>query len=153
MKKSILIALIIISGHSFGQGYIGIGATNNGIQLSAGALSGNVDMQFKYQLPLFSLEAPQIVSITIGRMIPLTTIDKFSITPSIGYAWLKNKDFSLYGLSTREDNIITVQRFKPTASLEFGKDYWMGRIAINYTYCDANYFGISMRCFINRNTY
>lgn len=147
--KFILIALII-SKNCFGQGYIGIGATNNGVQVSAGVLADNVDVQLKYQLPLFSLEVPKVMSFTIGRMILLSNndADNFSITPSVGYAYLKSKDFTLYD---RENKIITVEALKPVLGVEIGKDWWMGRVSVNYTYCNANYLGVSMRCFISRN--
>lgn len=151
MRYLLGLLLIITTVSGLSQGYVSLGATNKGAQFSAGVLANNVDINIRYQLPLVSTEIPKILSFNVGHRILLSNYetDNFSITPSIGYAYLKNKDFSLYGTSI-EDKIIVVEQFKPVFNLEIGKDWYMGRLSFNYTYCNDNYYGISFKCFLNQ---
>ncbi|MBC7509880.1 MAG: hypothetical protein H7320_14205, partial [Ferruginibacter sp.] len=143
--------LIITTLQGLSQGYVALGGTNKGIQASVGVLANNLDFNIKYQLPLVSTEIPKILSFNIGPRINLTwyETDNFNITPSLGYAYLRSKDFSLYNTSPNLDKIILIEEFKPVFNLELGKDWYMGRLAVNYTYCNGNYYGISIKCFFN----
>ena len=149
MKKVIFLILIIISATANAQPYVLMGAVNNGVQVGIGALASNVDIQLRYQRPVFNLESPTITSFTIGRMINLTGNDEdnFTVTPSIGYAHLKSKDFTQYN---SEDKITNVELFKAVYGLEVGKDWFMGRASITYSYSDKSYLGATIRFFFSR---
>ena len=150
MKYIINLLLIITTLQGLSQGYVAMGGTNKGIQVSAGVLANNLDFSIKYQLPLISLEVPKILSFTVGPRINLSRYetDNFSITPSVGYAYLSRKDFSLYGTSESEDKIILIEEFKPVFNMELGKDWYMGRLSFTYTYCNRSYYGIIIKCFL-----
>ena len=141
--------LLIISLPCFGQPYLLMGGTNNGVQLGIGTLSDKVDIQVRYQLQLFNLEAPKILSFTVGRQINLTNNeeDNLSITPSVGYGYFRSKDFSQYDT---HDKIINSESFKPMFGVEVGKDWFMGRACITYSYSDRNYIGGTIRYFFSR---
>ena len=147
--KKLLGLLLIISTTGFSQVYVSMGAVNNGVQVGVGALAANVDIQLRYQRPIFNIQSPTVTSFTIGRMINITgnEEDNFTVTPSIGYAHLKRKDFTRYN---SEDKITNVELFKAVYGLEVGKDWFMGRASITYSYSDKSYVGATIRFFFNR---
>ena len=152
MDMKLITLLLIISLPCFGQPYILMGGTNNGVQLGIGTLSDKIDIQVRYQLPLFDLEAPKILSFNVGRMINLTTNeeDNLSITPSVGYGYFRSKDFTHYNNPEEHEKIINGETFKPIYGIELGKDWFMGRACITYYYSDRNYIGGTIRYFFSR---
>ena len=150
--KYIFNLLLIVSMTGYSQGYVSIGGTNAGIQVGVGILANNLDIQLKYQLPLISLEIPKILSFNVGYRILLSSneIDNFSITPSVGYAYLRSKDFSLYNTSPTLDKILVIEEFKPMYNVEIGKDWHMGRLSFTYTYCNRSCYGLTIKCFFTQ---
>ena len=111
-------------------------------------------------------DKPNVLSITIGKQILITNYeeDNYSITPTIGYGYLKWKDFSKYDAAvypTRDtsaiprggplpivdDEIMEITALRPVFGIEVAKDSYMGRIGLTANWCKEFYFGINMRVF------
>lgn len=152
MKVLITLQLIlIISIPSFSQTYIGLGLLNKGVDFSLGTLVDGIDLQFNYKVPLTSAEEPNIMSITLGKMILLSDKDEdnYSITPILGGAWLKGKDFSKYDADPL-GAILETNKFNGVYGLELSKDAYMGRLSLVAKHIGGMYYGVSVRVFFSR---
>ena len=103
-QPTFLLIFSIVNSVTFSQPYIKLAATNKGLECSIGAISGDGGLEtiLSYKFSVTRVDKPSSVSITIGKQILLTyeAEDNYSITPVIGYGYLKWKDFSLYDDTT-----------------------------------------------------
>ena len=138
------------------------------METSIGALSkdGGFESTLSYKFSMSHVDKPSILSITVGKQILITDYDddNFSITPTIGYGYLRWKDFSKYDAATyptgpppnlatgaplpiSNKEIIEMTEFKPVFGFEIAKDSYMGRVGLNANWCKEYYFGINLRVF------
>ena len=146
--KQILIPLILFST-SLNAQYIGVGISNKGACFYAGIVSEGIEVGIAHKVPLFSQETPTITSLQVGRAILLTNYDEdnYSITPSVGIAHYKVKDFKDFD---NGGDIIEIAEVKPLFNLELSKDAYMGRMFLSATFCKTVYYSIGMKVFFNR---
>jgi len=131
------------------QPNIGVGFTNTGASLHAGYLVGNTDVSFAYRTPLFSTDKPSVMSLSVGRFIVLfdNDISRIALTPSIGMANVKYKDFSQYHIAP-EYRIIEVNEYKPIYGLELGLDKGMGMLVVLGNYSKDLSIAIGIKAFL-----
>jgi len=161
MKKSTIqtIAIIILcllcclADNLFSQPYLGLSMTNKGPSIQLGAMADKVEISASYRHPMTRNDVFSVLSFQIGRQILITRKDEgnYILTPSIGYGYLRRKDFTEYDLNRLADAPIeNVEVFAPVYSLEFGKDAYLGRAFISATYSKELYFSIGMKMFTHR---
>jgi len=154
-KQTIAIVLMAISlflaDNVFSQPFLSMGAGDKGIQFQLGVLNEGTEITFSYKTPMTKNDVAKIASLSFGKQILLSNReeDNYSLTPSIGMANYRVKDFSKYDAG--EDNIIQVSQFKPVYSIELGKDAYMGRMFISASYCRNPYFVVGFKVFPYRN--
>lgn len=125
-----LLILMLISTASFSQPFMGLGGGNKGANGYVGVVAEKLQLQLSYQVPLISEETPSVASLNIGYVIGNT----WSITPLVGLAWTKRKDFTLYD---KGGEITTLTGFKPLYGFEAGYSQYMGKVFIfanNFSY-------------------
>ena len=146
MKSIITIFILLISSASFSQVYVAGGGTTNGVEVGAGVLAQDVDIQFSYNMPLTSTVKPMFATLTVGRMFIISDKEdyyNYSITPSVGIVGIDKNIFN-----KDETEIIEKQKLiKPAFLLELGKDSFGGRFVISAAYSDRFYFGFKVRGF------
>ncbi len=167
MKQLTLLAIfLILRSVTFPQPFLKFAATNKGLECSIGAISGDggFESTLSYKFSMTRVDKPQIVSITIGKQILLTheEEDNYSITPVVGYGYLRWKDFSLYDAAipsntgsaaggplpeVYNEGIMSMREGRPVFGLELGKDSYMGRVGLTANWCKDFYFGVNLRIF------
>lgn len=161
MKKSTIQTIVIIiaalllcfADNLFGQPFLGLGMTNKGPSMQLGAMSDKIEISASYRRPMVRNDTYSILSFQIGRQILITRKDEdnYSFTPSIGYGYLRKKDFTEYNMNRLSDaHIENIAVFAPVYSLEFGKDAYLGRAFISANYCKELYFSIGIKMFTHR---
>lgn len=155
MKKFLsLIACTLIIAASYCQPFAGLGLTNKGVNFQAGALISGIEITAAAKRPYSRNDIPLIYSLSVGKQILLTDNqeDNYSITPSIGYANYRIKDFTAYDKDpTGATGPVQISTFTPIYGLELGKDSYMGRVFISANYCKGLYFGMGIKIFPYRN--
>jgi len=150
MKTFLTTLIIAASITAQSQPFFGLSAGNGGITYQAGALAESIEITAAYKMPLSKNDRPSVLSISVGKQILLTNneSDNYSITPTIGFANYRVKDFTKYDQGS--DEIIQVSEFKPVFGLEVGKDSHMGRVFISANYCKVAWFSIGIKVFTHR---
>ena len=145
-----LFLLAILCSFKSNAQYVGIGGGNKGVTFNAGILADGIQIEASYRTPLFSTEKPEVLSLTIGREILLSNYeeDNFSVTPFIGGASLKYKDFSEY--DSPPYKIQKVSEIKPMYGIELAKDWYAGRVFINSNYCGSVSLSLGMKVMFDR---
>lgn len=142
--KTILSALLILSTASFAQikPYVGLFAHSKGYSLQAGAKVENTVALIGYSKPLTSAVNPTLFFGKVGYEFNLTPErkDGYNLTPLVGISYYTFEDL------IKEQ---TVKGIAPIYSLEFGKDYFNGRLFTNISYSKVFYFGGGLKIFIN----
>ena len=130
--------------------YVGIGGGNKGVTFNAGILADGIQIEASYRTPFLSNEKPTVMSLTIGREILLSNYeeDNFSVTPFIGGASLKYKDFSEYNYPPYK--IISISEIKPMYGIELGKDWHVGRLFVSANHCGSISYTVGIKTFLNR---
>lgn len=149
-KMFTLMVMILLWCNAFSQGYLSTSVMKNGLAANIGFLSGKTDINFGVQFPLTEITTPAIYHIEVGRMINLTNHEEgndYSITPSIGAAFLKRKEV----VTKPYEYLKTVSKTSAYYSLELGKDAYMGRVFLKTVYCGNIYYSVGMRLFLTRN--
>jgi len=143
----IVIGLVIISFPCKSQVYLGISGTNKGTSQTIGWLSDiGIDLNVNYKSSLLKADVARILSFNIGKRIELSQ-NNFNVTPYIGIANYRNKDFRAYDID-RKNEVIQINETGLIYRLELGKDWYMGRLYIEGTYCNGFYFGAGIKAFI-----
>ena len=116
-------------------------ATNQGSGFGVGVLASNIEVQAGFNMPLRKTNVPHIMYVRGGYQIDL---NDFSVTPSIGIADYKVKDFSDWD---KGGSVISINKTLPIFSVEAGKDMNIGRLFISANYCQNIFFGIGIKGF------
>jgi len=151
MKKITTALFVIMSLSATAQPFLGLGLNNRGGSIQLGILAQGIEITAAYKTPFSRTDVPSVASLSIGKQILLSNKedDNYSITPAIGFASYRMKDFTKYDQGS--DEIIQVSEFKPIYGIEVGKDSYMGRVFISASYCKSAWFGIGVKVFTNRN--
>lgn len=146
MKLFTLLIATMLSLCCTAQLNLGIAGNNNGVELSAGILAQQIDLQLDFNMPIISTEKSQITKLTVGYQVFLSDKEEnynYSVTPSIGIAGIRKNIFN-----ANKTEITGVNRsIKPIYKLEIGKDSYMGRFVASINYSDALYYGVGIRIF------
>jgi hypothetical protein len=146
MKKLLVILAILSQFKAQSQPYIQMQAGNKNIGLSFGVQAqGGLIIDMGYLLPYSAANRPKIANLSIGKVINITNNDEdnFSITPSIGFAYLFYKDFS------KQIDGINIGEFKPIYRLELAKDWYNGRLFISTNYAKDFFVSVGIKAFNN----
>ncbi len=151
MKKILTIAIALLCLNAFisAQPYVSISANTKGFGMSAGYLSAsNLDLSIGYDVPFRKADVPSIFYAKTGYQILLSNYDEnnFSLTPSLGIANYKVKDFSHW--DNEGGSVKDINEIKPIYGLELAKDWNAGRLFISANYCGNVYGSIGIRAFI-----
>lgn len=161
MKKSTFQTIVIIiaalllcfADNLFSQPFLGLSMTNKGPSIQLGAMSDKTEISASYRPPMVRNDVYNVLSFQVGRQILITKKeqDNYSLTPSIGYGYLRKKDFTKYDMDRLGHTPIeNVELFAPVYSLEFGKDAYLGRAFLSASYCKELYFSIGIKMFTHR---
>lgn len=150
MKTLLFISALLISISTLSQPFISLGATNRGIEFQFGILAAPIEFTIIKLQSLLKNNAPSVLSVSLGKQFLLTRNeqDNYSVTPAIGIAQYKVKDYGPYNadpLGNTEPLIIA--DLKAYYRIELGKDSYMGRVFISATYCKGMIYGIGLKMF------
>ncbi len=136
-----LLTILLLISTAYAQPFIGVIAGNT-IGVKVGFLSDDlIVLNAAFDLPYSSQEKAKIFSINAGRQFG----DVYNITPTIGGAYLKSKDFSEYD---QGGQIKEIEKVKLIYGLEAGKDINNGRLFIESRYCDRFYYSAGVKFFL-----
>ena len=151
----ILLALLIcLADNLFSQPYIGLGLTNKGMLTQVGVLTDKIEVTGTWKLPFSQNDVATIIGLQFGTGFALghKEKDNFFITPSVGFANYRIKDFTAYNADpTGRTGIVQISEFKSFLSLELDKDMARGRFFISASFCKTAYFGFGIKIFPYRN--
>ncbi len=148
MKKITLIAISLLIGLTvFSQPYLGISYNNKGAGIHGGIVTDvGIELSVNYRTPLLRADVPRILDVTLGYEIWLSNEpennepDHFYVTPGIGFANYKVKDFTEYKKDPRNP-IIQINEIVPIYKVELGKQIYKGRLFVEGMYCNTKWYG------------
>lgn len=152
MKKTLSsLIIIIISFNVHAQGYAGFFVAGKGAGVQMGFVAGTLNVNASLQYPLTTITNPTMYTMSLGRMLLLTNdeADNYSLTPAIGAALHRVKNFEAYNDNPRAAIPLT-SRVYPHYSLQAGKDAHLGRMYVQANYCNGLYLTAGMKVFFNR---
>jgi len=147
MKKILPILTLLITLSTvvlFAQPFLGLGATNKGINIQAGAWIEDVEISAAYKIPVIKNDIASIASLSAGYRVGKHLI------PSIGIANYRVKDFTEYNADpTGKSAIVQISEVHPIYGLEAGYNSYCGRVFAQANYCKGFYFGVGIKMFTN----
>jgi hypothetical protein len=159
-KKTITILLVLLAlllcfaDNLFSQPYLGLGVSNKGILTQVGVLADKIEIIGTWKLPFSQNDVATILGLQVGTGFALghKEKDNFFITPAVGFANYRIKDFADYNADpTGRTGIVQISEFRSFLSIELDKDMARGRLFISANYCKDAYFGFGIKIFPYRN--
>lgn len=158
MKRSAIIqtiTLLLISINCISQPFAGDNFTQRGIGLNTGFLFDNtIEVTANFKTFRNGNEEPKIISLSAGYKYLFTRneLNNWSVTPSIGFANYRVKDFKAYDADpTGKTGIMQINEGHPIIGINFSKDIFMGQLFLSADYCNKlMYYGTGIRFYFYR---
>ena len=157
MKQALtILALLIININiANAQSYFTLGAQNKGASMGIGMIHNRFDMSILYDTPFESVSGSRSLGLNIGYKINLSNWgeDDYIFTPTIGLINLRTRVFTkeinkdgqtIEFMSGKFSTLYLVPGF------EIGENINNGRFSLIYKRIEKNYFGISIRVFMDK---
>ena len=154
-KATVLIMLLVSISIANAQTYFTLGATGKGVSIGVGIIIKHIDAAFLYDTPFESVSGSRSLGINLGYKINLTHYgeEDFVLTPTLGFTNLRTRMFKfVYNESGQKWEVpngkYSTLYFVP--GFEFGENVANGRVSLIYKYIERNYYGLSIRVFMNK---
>lgn len=142
MKTFFTLVLLSISFLCHSQLFVGIGVSTKGGSITAGMAENNTAIAIAHDYPFFKAAIATVTSFSVTQSFDLTSYetDNFKLTAGIGIASTRYKEFIA-------ENVIQHKAILPLYTIEFSKDWYLGRLYVDAKYCGGIYYGIGMKGF------
>lgn len=157
MKKVIVLAMLLIgiSISVAAQPYFTLGATQKGCSVGGGVIYKHLDASLLYDTPFESVSGSRSLGVNLGYKINLSNWgeEDFIFTPTVGLTNLRTRIFRQdTNEAGQHSETMTGKRsilyFVP--GFELGENVNNGRISFIYKHIEQNYYGISIRVFLEK---